>query len=479
MKKLLNSAFQLFVFAIILICCTPKKSINTVKISIKGQPDVSSPHVKISTFNMFNPEHFLLAEVKPDSGDLEFTLTNPTFASLEIGKIRNTIYLEPGYALSVLVEEKPDKSIYFTGTGAEANNYLAQISLIQSRFEQAAGKNVFELAQEGFLDRLDSLEKSMADFHQHYIDSVPLSKDLINLFEKRNSTLVLKLKQTYGWNYGTQHNFEIPESLEVMDKIPFDSTLLNRGVAEYAMMLHMYMHLKFYIPLWANRTPEEIANLQNIAPGVVKIKIKEGKYPSFIEELLLAKNIDYWMAFWGIVPSVDSVYTNFKSQYPASSYLSALENRYKKWVAISRGQPAPDFKGLGLDGRWVSLSNLRGKVVYIDVWATWCGPCVKEFPYSKKLEKKFEANDQVVFLYISVDKNQEVWKKMLYDDREFKGTHIIEVEGNGTSIWESYQIWGIPRYMLIDEKGVIVDANAPPPSSGEVEKEIQKLLDKR
>ena len=94
----------------------------------------------------------------------------------------------------------------------------------------------------------------------------------------------------------------------------------------------------------------------------------------------------------------------------------------------------------------------------------------------KKLQKKFEDNDNVVFLYVSVDKNQEAWKKMLQEDLDFKGTHIIEIEGNGTSIWESYQIWGIPRYMLIDEKGVIVNANAPLPSSGEVAGEIEKLL---
>lgn len=114
--------------------------------------------------------------------------------------------------------------------------------------------------------------------------------------------------------------------------------------------------------------------------------------------------------------------------------------------------------------------------MYIDVWATWCGPCIAEFPKSKQLQKKFQNNSKVEFLYVSVDKNKEAWKKMLADDMNFKGIHIIQIEGHGESIWESYQISGIPRYILIDQNGDIVSSDAARPSSGEIEKEINDLL---
>jgi hypothetical protein len=64
---------------------------------------------------------------------------------------------------------------------------------------------------------------------------------------------------------------------------------------------------------------------------------------------------------------------------------------------LGPGKPATDVTGLTTDGKKVSLSSLKGKVVYVDVWATWCAPCRAEFPDSKKLVKEFEGNDQVEF----------------------------------------------------------------------------------
>jgi thiol-disulfide isomerase/thioredoxin len=176
----------------------------------------------------------------------------------------------------------------------------------------------------------------------------------------------------------------------------------------------------------------------------------------------------------GLTPEVDSLFHKFISGYPASIYREPLQTQVNKWLIVSPGRYAPDFTGTTVEGKSLSLSDLKGKVVYIDVWATWCGPCREEFPFSKKLQKKFEGNNKIVFLFVSVDRDMGAWKKMVINDKAWKGVHI-----NQREISELYLIHGIPRYILIDAQGKIVKANAPRPSSNELEGEILELLKKK
>jgi thiol-disulfide isomerase/thioredoxin len=114
--------------------------------------------------------------------------------------------------------------------------------------------------------------------------------------------------------------------------------------------------------------------------------------------------------------------------------------------------------------------------VYIDVWATWCGPCREEFPESKKLVKEFEGNNDVVFLYVSLDENVDAWKKMLKDGTVPPGSHINQQSDSPGSLWAKYLLWGIPRYIMVNKDGTMLKAHAPRPSSGKVASEIRAHL---
>jgi peroxiredoxin len=139
------------------------------------------------------------------------------------------------------------------------------------------------------------------------------------------------------------------------------------------------------------------------------------------------------------------------------------------------GKPAPDFKLENIDGGQTSLSDLKGKVVYLDIWATWCRPCLEEMKKGKKLKEAFKGNKNVVFLYVSIDKDVEKWKNYVKSNN-VEGVHLISREGAEENILERYNAPYIPRFVLIDKAGNIVQYEAKAPSDPSIEADIANLL---
>lgn len=101
------------------------------------------------------------------------------------------------------------------------------------------------------------------------------------------------------------------------------------------------------------------------------------------------------------------------------------------------------------------LKSNKGKIIYIDFWATWCGPCIAEFPNSKKIMKEFE-NQDVEFVYLCIDSEEELWKAKL-DELEMEGQHYFLSKEQSKDIMKAYDFSGIPFYVLIDKGGVITE----------------------
>ena len=135
------------------------------------------------------------------------------------------------------------------------------------------------------------------------------------------------------------------------------------------------------------------------------------------------------------------------------------------------GDMSIDFSYPNSSSEMVSLSSFKGRLVYIDIWATWCGPCIAEIPSLKRLQKDYENMD-IIFLSVSVDTDKEAWKKMLTED-QLVG---VQLWADGWSqITKLYAIFGIPRFMLVDKSGELIAVDAPRPSSNE----IRAMIDER
>lgn len=124
----------------------------------------------------------------------------------------------------------------------------------------------------------------------------------------------------------------------------------------------------------------------------------------------------------------------------------------------------PDFTYENIDGEEVSLSDFRGKLVYIDVWATWCGPCRGQIPYLQMMEETYHDED-VVFLSLSVDKpaNKQRWKSFV-EAKNLTGVQVIADKGFSSEFVRQFRINSIPRFMLIGRDGEVLNDNAPRPS---------------
>ena len=162
-------------------------------------------------------------------------------------------------------------------------------------------------------------------------------------------------------------------------------------------------------------------------------------------------------------------------QYILTAKQQALDFEIQKpLAALKPGDKGFEFTFEDNTGKQVSFSDFRGKILLIDLWATWCGPCKAEFPALRQLKKDFEGTDVVVMgISVDADKDKAKWKQMIIDE-QLGGVQLLAGPGNKVS--QYYKVTGIPRFMIFDKEGKIVTIDAPRPSNPELKVVLQKLL---
>lgn len=172
----------------------------------------------------------------------------------------------------------------------------------------------------------------------------------------------------------------------------------------------------------------------------------------------------------------------------------ALKNEYGKYITtksqkqrdmailtllaqLKPGDAAFNFSYPDKDGKTVTLADLKGKVVLVDVWATWCGPCIGEIPSLKKLEEEMKGKDvQIISLSTDDPKDKEKWQKMIVD-KELGGMQLF-AGGPGNDFSKYYKVNTIPRFLVFDKNGKIVSVDSPRPSDPKLKALLEKEIAK-
>lgn len=170
--------------------------------------------------------------------------------------------------------------------------------------------------------------------------------------------------------------------------------------------------------------------------------------------------------------------------------LLELRKKYQAKMAVAKQEQAlknvkldkmnntlsPLFNYRNFKGGKSKLEDFKGKYVYIDIWATWCGPCVREIPFLQKLEEKYHDKN-IVFVSISIDKENDIdkWEKMV-KDKNLGGVQLFADKDWNSDFVKAFGVKSIPRFILIDPAGKVVKAVAERPSDSVLKEELDKLL---
>lgn len=140
------------------------------------------------------------------------------------------------------------------------------------------------------------------------------------------------------------------------------------------------------------------------------------------------------------------------------SQMAQHKAKYESSQILATGKPAPEIAMPNADGDTLRLSDLKGKVVLIDFWASWCGPCRKENPNVVRLYNKYNKDGFEIFS-VSLDGSKDRWLNAIAADNLSWDYHVSELKKWNSSAGKAYGVSGIPFTVLVDQEGNIISTN--------------------
>ncbi len=388
------------------------------------------------------------------------------FYYISYGKSKlNFLYLQAGYNLSLKIDGNSEDSLKITGKGSEENIYFIKVADLDEKigiFKQPSYYCKF-LNEADFLKLNDSiydLSKKLLEEYKNKLDKEFFFIQDKNLeYDKLCRIQRYEYFNTYYYEHDTP--FKVSENYpNPYENIDFSNPKLAK-VSSYIKLLERYIN-----SFEDSDTTNEYLTIKKLVRADTLIKNEEIK-KSFI--------INHAIEFLESTEHLDSLYGMLKTMITKEEALKNIEKTYQDLKKIAKGNPAPAFNLKDINGNMVSLESLKGNVVYIDVWATWCGPCRGEIPHLKKLEKEMRGQD-IKFVSMCVWDKENKWKEFVAK-HEMEGIQLY-ASRDELSFVEAFHIKGIPHFIIVDKQGLIYDNNAKRPSNKALKAELEALLSK-
>ncbi|WP_257668773.1 TlpA family protein disulfide reductase [Parapedobacter tibetensis] len=397
----------------------------------------------------------------------------PGYYSLSIGDQHTTLYLNKEDDIQLKVnadpdENKFDESLTYTGTGEQANNYLARKFLLKEKFPRSKPDELFVLEEKEF-------KRTIQD-QKNTLDSLAKNS---NLNENFIQLEVSGNYYEYALNIlhypGAHKYFTKNDSLDLSED--FDTELSNIDYADE----EVFVKIPSYKGLVFSEFGRRVQKIHD------KNKEKEtSSYPAAMLEVLKqyprGKIKDALLdlnAHALISPGANDLketYAYFMAELQSEGIKEKLAKKYENIKNLVKGKPSPVFEYENFNGGTTSLEELKGNYVYIDVWATWCAPCIAEIPFLKEIEKEYH-NKNIAFVSISLDekKQYDTWRELVKNE-ELGGIQLIADNAFESDFILGYAISSIPTFILLDPAGNIISADAPRPSDPKIKELFDSLL---
>ncbi len=374
---------------------------------------------------------------------------------------RTSLYLEHGDVINMTIDvEQFDETAAYTGEGSAKNNYLAQKYLLEEKTIDDY-KALYGAEEMSFLKTMDSVKEAKIELLSSYDDlSKSFEQEELTALKYERLNLISNYSKSHGY-YSGQQDYEPSEKiLSEFNGEDYDNESIYKIHWSYRNLVHS-QYLRYTL---IHQNPDTITWVLDQVKNVESPFIKKDLLYSLARTFINPSNSALTKTYEGIMNITTD--ENLKDE---------VTGDYEKIKNLAKGNPSPEFSYDDQNGNGVALEDFAGKNVYIDVWATWCGPCIQEIPALKELEEVY--NDQnVQFVSISIDRKQdyEKWLKMI-EEKELGGVQLFAGSGWNASIVKDYVIKGIPRFILLDTQGKIVSADAPRPSDPRIREMLDEL----
>lgn len=374
---------------------------------------------------------------------IDIPLKNPQYVYVK--GLDKKLFLLPNDSLKI--EKVDGKYVFHGGQTALINNYYAEWKTYLYAVADTADSDAY-------------YNQEPKDFLNSNAKWIEIWRKPLNELQKQHSDLnedfiAFESARIKYWMYGDLNDYqnsdsEISDSFyQYLDKVNLnDRNLMQQD--EYRYFLTSYIFMK------ARRL--EIKDKINATSKMLDI-IEESFHQATIRNTVSKEIIRLQTSRLAVN---DSILKRFSTICTNQGYIKAIETNYKRLQPLLKGNPAPDFELLGLNGDKVTLNDFKGKYLLLDIWSTTCTPCLREFPILEDLKHDLIGkNIEIIAACLS---DEAAWKKALVKYNLKGGQYRIE---NG---WKSefrndyIKSSGVPIYILIDPNGILIDARAPKPS---------------